>query len=214
MQSRRFLQSIDENFLMQVMEEPTRRGILLDLVLTNKKRLVEDVRVGGSIGSSDHEIVNFKSLCGRSKGISRIKTLDFKRDKFGLFKELLGGILWVRALEGRGVQERWLLFKHHFLHAQDHYIPMSKKSSKGGRRPAWMSMELLVELRRERKVYGMWKEGQATWEEYRNVVRACREVTRKAKAHLELNLLPKTTGKASSRTLAANGRLGIMWGCY
>jgi len=34
----------------------------------------------------------------------------------------------------------------------------------------------------------MWKEGQATWEEYRNVVRACRDATRKAKAHLEPNL--------------------------
>jgi len=30
--------------------------------------------------------------------------------------------------------------------------------------------------------------GQATWEEYRNVVRACRDATRKAKAHLELKL--------------------------
>jgi len=34
----------------------------------------------------------------------------------------------------------------------------------------------------------MWKEEQATWEEYRNVVRACKEAMRKAKAHLKLNL--------------------------
>ena len=34
----------------------------------------------------------------------------------------------------------------------------------------------------------MWKEGQATWEEYRNIARACREATKKAKAHLEFNL--------------------------
>ena len=34
----------------------------------------------------------------------------------------------------------------------------------------------------------MWKEGQATWEEYGNVVRACRDAMRKAKAHLELKL--------------------------
>jgi len=34
----------------------------------------------------------------------------------------------------------------------------------------------------------MWKKRQATWEEYRNVVRACRDATRKAKAHLELKL--------------------------
>jgi len=32
-QSKRFLQSIDDNFLTQVVEEPTRRGVLLDLVL-------------------------------------------------------------------------------------------------------------------------------------------------------------------------------------
>jgi len=38
------------------------------------------------------------------------------------------------------------------------------------------------------KVHGMWKEGQATWEEYRNVVRACRDAKRKANVHLELNL--------------------------
>jgi len=32
----------------------------------------------------------------------------------------------------------------------------------------------------------MWKEGQATWEQYRNIVRACREAMRKTR--LELNL--------------------------
>jgi len=51
-----------------------------------------------------------------------------------------------------------------------------------------MSKEILVELRWKRKVYGMWKEGQATWEEYRYVVRGCWDAMRKAKAHLELKL--------------------------
>jgi len=188
MQSWRFLQNIDDNFLMQVVDEPTRRGALLDLVLMNKKGLVEDVKAGSNLGCSDHEMVEFRILCGGSRAISRIKTLDLKRPKLALFKELLGGISWVRALEGRGVQEQWLLFNHHFLHAQNRCIPLSKKSRKGVRRPAWMSKELLAELRWKRKVHGMWKEGQATWEEYRNVVRACRDATRKAKVHLKLNL--------------------------
>ena len=51
-----------------------------------------------------------------------------------------------------------------------------------------MSKELLAEIRRKRTIYGMWKEGQATWEEYGNVVKACRDATRKAKVHLELKL--------------------------
>ena len=80
------------------------------------------------------------------------------------------------------------LFKSHFLHARERCIPLRKKLSKGGRRPAWINKELLAKLEWKRKVYGMWKEGQAIWEEYRNIVRARREATRKAKAHLELNL--------------------------
>jgi len=131
----------------------------------------------------DHEMVEFRIQCAESRARSRI-TAYFRRANFGLFQDLLGGIPWVRALAGRGVHKSWLLFKHHFLHSQDWCIPMNKKSSKGGRRPAWISKELLAKLKWKRKVWGMWKEGQATWEEYRSVVRACREAMRKAKVHL------------------------------
>jgi len=73
--------------------------------------------------------------------MSRIKTLDLRRANFGLFKELLRGVPWARALKGRGVHEIWSLFNHHFLHAQEWCIPLRKKSSKGGRRPAWLNKE-------------------------------------------------------------------------
>jgi len=83
-------------------EKPTRRGVLLDLVLTNKERLGEDGKVGGSLGYSDHEMVEFRILGGGRRAISKITTLDFRTANFGLFQDLLGGILWIRALEGRG----------------------------------------------------------------------------------------------------------------
>jgi len=38
-------------------------------------------------------------------------------------------------------------------------------------------------------VYRMWKRSVATLEKYRDVFRACKSATKKAKAHLELNLL-------------------------
>jgi len=51
-----------------------------------------------------------------------------------------------------------------------------------------MSKELLAKIKWKKKVHGMWKEGQVTWEEYKNVVKACREAMRKTKACLEINL--------------------------
>ena len=40
-----FLQCVEDNILMQVVEEPTRGRVLLDLVLTNKEGLVREVKV-------------------------------------------------------------------------------------------------------------------------------------------------------------------------
>ncbi|KAK4826152.1 hypothetical protein QYF61_005725 [Mycteria americana] len=57
-----------------------------------------------------------------------------------------------------------------------------------GRRPAWLNRQLWLELRKKRRVYDLWKKGQATQEDYKAVVRLCREKIRRAKAQLELNL--------------------------
>lgn len=57
------------------------------------------------------------------------------------------------------------------------------------------------------------KRGLATWEEYKNTVRACRAAMRMATAHLELNLVKeaKVDMKASSSMSTAKVRLGKMW---
>lgn len=43
---RRFLECFYGNFLTQVIKEPMSRGALLDLVLTNKDELAEDIKAG------------------------------------------------------------------------------------------------------------------------------------------------------------------------
>lgn len=44
----------------------------------------------------------------------------------------------------------------------------------------------------------VWKGSLAMWEDCRNIVRACRDDTRKAKTHLELNLLTEEKDKKKS----------------
>jgi len=41
-------------------------------------------------------------------------------------------------------------------------------------------------------MYRQWKQGQATWEEYRDAAQFCKDGVRKAKAQLELNLARDT----------------------
>jgi len=46
----------------------------------------------------------------------------------------------------------------------------------------------LLGLRKKGRVYPLWKKGQATQEEYRGLIRSCREEIRTAKAQLDLRL--------------------------
>ncbi|KAF1504960.1 hypothetical protein FQV18_0002372, partial [Eudyptula minor novaehollandiae] len=86
------------------------------------------------------------------------------------------------------VQEGWTIFKKEVLKAQEQAVPLCHKKNGWGRRPAWLNGEVLLGLRKKRRVYRLWKKGQATQEEYRDLVRSCREEMRKAKAQLERNL--------------------------
>ncbi|GAB0205257.1 hypothetical protein GRJ2_002991300 [Grus japonensis] len=108
-QSRKFLECTDDNVLLQAIEESMRRGTTLDLVLTNKEGLVGNMnlKLKGSLGCSDHKMVEFKILWAARRVQSKLTTLDFSRADSGLFRDLLGRVPWEKALEGRGAPDSW-----------------------------------------------------------------------------------------------------------
>ncbi|GAB0177917.1 hypothetical protein GRJ2_000257000 [Grus japonensis] len=99
-----------------------RRGAILDLIHTNKEGLVGNVKLKGSLGCSNHEMVEFKILRAARRTHSKLTTLDFRRADFSLFRDLLGRVRWDKALEGRGAQESCLVVKDHLLQAQEQCI--------------------------------------------------------------------------------------------
>ncbi|CAM4677035.1 unnamed protein product [Caretta caretta] len=187
-QSRKFLESVGDNFLVQVLEEPTRRGAFLDLLLTNREELVGEAKVDGNRGGSDHELVEFRILTQGRKVSSRIRTLDFRKADFDSPRERMGRIPWGTNMKGKGVQESWLCFKESLLRLQGQTIPICRKNSKYGRRPAWLNGEILADLKHKKEAYKKWKVGHMTRKEYKNIARACRNEIRRAKLHLELQL--------------------------
>ncbi|GAB0204946.1 mitochondrial enolase superfamily member 1 [Grus japonensis] len=133
-------------------------------------------------------MVEFRILRAVRRALSKLTTLDFRRADFGLFRDLLGRIPWDKALEGRGAQDSWLIFKGHLLQAQEGCIPTKRKSRKSTKRHQWMDKELLGKVKQKKEAYRGWKQGQVAWEEYRETVRAARDQVRKAKALIEISL--------------------------
>lgn len=71
--------------MLWLVGEPTRRGAVLDLLFANRDGLVGGVVVGGHLGQSDHEIIEFLIFDEIRRNISRTLPLDFQRADFGLF---------------------------------------------------------------------------------------------------------------------------------
>ncbi|KFQ55458.1 hypothetical protein N334_10646, partial [Pelecanus crispus] len=121
------------------------------------------------------------------KARSIVRTLNSRKAKFQLFKELVRTTPWETVLRNRGTEQSWEIFKDTFHGVQELSVPRCKKSGKEGKKPAWLSRDLLVKLKSKRERH-RWEQGQGAWEEYREAAQLCREGVRKAKARLELNV--------------------------
>ncbi|KAK4818026.1 hypothetical protein QYF61_004150 [Mycteria americana] len=187
-QSRRLLECTEDNFLSKLIDSPTRGGAMLDLMVTNASELISDVKIGGSLGCSDHALVEFTVLRDMGQARSIVRTLNFRKANFQLFKELVSRTPWETVLRDKGPEQSWQIFKDAFHKAQELLVPRCRKSGKEGKRPAWLNRDLLVKLKSKREMHRQWKQGRETWEEYRDTAQMCRDGVRKAKVQLELNL--------------------------
>jgi len=57
-----FLKCVNDNFLFQHVQDPTRGKNMLDLVFTSEKNMIENLVVGENFGTSDHQIIRCNML--------------------------------------------------------------------------------------------------------------------------------------------------------
>jgi len=72
-----FIECIGNNFLFQLVEEPTRGNNFLDLVLTSDDSIVQSLQVGEPFETSDHQIIRLKLVCEKSASekVSKFMTI-------------------------------------------------------------------------------------------------------------------------------------------
>ena len=161
---------------------------ILDLLLISVNEMIGDIRIGGCLGCSEHATVEFMLWRNMTQAKSKIRTLNFRKADFQLFRKLINRTSWKNVLMGKGAEQSWHIFKEAFLSLQELSIPSCNKSGKQGKRMAWLNRGLLIKLKSKNRMRRQWKQGQVPWEECKEVARLCRDGVRKAEAQFELNL--------------------------
>lgn len=59
----------------------------------------------------------------------------------------------------------------------------------------WITKEFLNNFTPKREAHREWKQGQVTWDKYRETIQAARDQVKKAEALIKLNLAKDTSGE-------------------
>lgn len=120
---------VQDNFLHQLVNEPTRDKNILDLVLATNNDLVNNVAVGEPF--SDHNAITFaKNSAPYTSRISKKYTYAFNKADWSHLKSLFKYSPWDLVLAGEDINNIWTMWKDIFFAAVNDCIPKYKQKRK------------------------------------------------------------------------------------
>jgi hypothetical protein len=192
------VEAVDDKMLEQMVAFPTHvKGNTLDLVLTDIPERVSDVSPGGRLGHSDHEIVNITVECAGSQEVIK-EVRNWRRADWEKMRADLRRVRWQPTLQGKTVDQMWTALKGKVLAAVRKHVP-TRKVRNGGK-PVWMRKEILVAIRKKKRLWARAKEGNGM-EEYKREEKRVKNMIRNAKRKFEKRLADG--GKGNSRPFYA-----------
>lgn len=93
---------------------PARGDAILDLMGINVDKLTLNIKTGGSLGSSDHALVEFAVLGDTNQVRKKVMPLNFRKANFQLFRETVDRIHWETSLRDTEVEQSWQICRKVF----------------------------------------------------------------------------------------------------
>ena len=186
-----FINCLLDNFLTQVVQEPTRHTALLDLILTNDESIVDDIKVEENLGVSDHNIIRFNMnvVSSPKLPVNKEKILDFRNGDFTKFQEMLNLIDWDEEFKDQNCFTMWKHFKQILINIQSVCFK-DKPIRMGKRKPIWWNREIREKINIKHRCYRRFKGSneEEDLENYRKSRNELNQAIRKSKRVSEINL--------------------------
>ncbi|XP_056395052.1 uncharacterized protein LOC130290887 [Hyla sarda] len=184
---RKFLNLLQDNFMGQFVEDPTRCDALLDLIISNKAELVGNVTVRENLGNSAHNIVTFDLKCRKQRQTGKAKTYNFKKANFPGLRAALQDIDWGEVFSNADTEGKWDIFKSTLNNYTAKYIPKGNKYKRLKLNPTWLTNEVKRAINNKKIAFKKYKsDGSAiTFKQYKELNKICKNVIKTAKIQNE-----------------------------
>ena len=184
-----FIECINNNFLTQLVTDPTRGKNYLDLVLSSEEGLVENITVRESLETSDHQMINFELICRTHAQKRKTKNYCYFKANYENIREYATSLTWNKTLlEQTDVNIIWTQLKSDILDIRDKYIPLKKKMKS---KCKWATRKV-VRLREKKKnawnLYVSSGRNRQLYKKYMNILTESVKENKKAKRDFEEKL--------------------------
>ena len=132
-----FMTLVQDTYLVQHVNVPTRGDNILDLVLSSEQGMIEELKVIEHLANSDHNIVLFKAVVATVNSASILAKHNYNLGDYDKINQLLNDVPWDSVFTNLDANAMWELFLDKMSSAVDSYIPLYKHSKR--KYPQWMT---------------------------------------------------------------------------
>ena len=184
--SKEFLEAVEDSLMSQMVDFSTHiKGNLLDLVVTNIPERVLDIYDAGRLGRSDHVMIVTKISMKQAAMVEIEGRPDWQRADWAGMRDMLADVNWRRDMNGKSVEEAWTLLTSKINQTVKDFVPLRRRRNQN--RPAWLSQNILREVRKKKRLWAKAKTGEMK-DEYKAAEKKVRNLIRNAKRSFEKKL--------------------------
>ena len=186
-----FLKVVQDRFLTQHVDFPTQdSGNTLDLVLSSTPELVHSVQDFGTLGKSDHRLLQI-SITGLKVGVKTKELVpDWSKADVDGLKASFSSIKWEDLLRDKTGTESWNLFKQTIDLEVERAVP--KKLRRSACKPLWMTRKCMRLIRKKRRLWRWYaRNGGRDFDSfmaYKKVQKEVQNAVKKARRNFEQKL--------------------------
>ena len=130
----------------QFVTEPTRQNSILDLIFSDERQLVRDIKIREGLGNSDHNMIQFNISTDCRPKDNLLLVPNFNKANFGNIRNELAEIDWNQKLLGLDAIEAWKVFKDKVQNVQKRHIPFRCKRSRIAKKPVWLTSRIKCKM--------------------------------------------------------------------
>jgi hypothetical protein len=143
-ESHPFLKCLNDNFLEQLVDEPTRDANILDLVVTSDMSMINNLTVGEPFETSDHQMIRFELTGKRSVVDSNTTSYNYFKANYTEVRNFMRERNWNLIPNSDDVNNCWKAVRSEIILVRDRFVPKFKKCKN---KCKWVTKEV-VRLRK------------------------------------------------------------------